>query len=158
VSYYSEGIHACICNIRLGSNPALAGIKHLNRLEQVLARNELDDGCQEGLMLDGEGRVVEGTMSNIFLISDGALITPAIESSGVRGVARDRLIRWAKQHGVDCQEKTELGLEQVFSANALLVCNSVIGVWPVQQLEHVTYPLDNELLVKIMNRFPAICD
>ena len=63
-----QGIRLHLCRTRLAHQPQLAGIKHLNRLEQVLARAEWDeaDGFQEGLMLDLDGAVVEGTMSNVF--------------------------------------------------------------------------------------------
>ena len=155
---YSEGIRACVCETRLASSPSLAGIKHLNRLEQVLARQEFGDECQEGLMLDGMGRVIEGTMSNLFLLCDDALLTPEINDCGVNGVTRRRLLEWARQQGIECRVSQEVSLEQVFSADALFVCNSVIGLWPVRQLEDKTYPVKHELLQRLMNRFPALCD
>lgn len=68
-SYYFDGIVARICKTRLGLNPDLAGIKHLNRLEQVMARAEWNDAAiQEGIMLDFNGRVIEGTMTNLFYV------------------------------------------------------------------------------------------
>ncbi|OOG21214.1 aminodeoxychorismate lyase, partial [Thioalkalivibrio denitrificans] len=71
-----ETLKVRFCRTRLSRNPLLAGIKHLNRLEQVLARGEWQDECQEGIMLDTEGHVVEGTMSNLFLVREEALHTP----------------------------------------------------------------------------------
>ena len=92
------------------------------------------------------------------LVTGNQLLTPAIRDSGVNGVTRKRLIEWAGKKGIDCQEMPELRLEQVFSADALMVCNSVIGIWPVKQLENVFYSVNNELMQQLINEFPVICD
>jgi 4-amino-4-deoxychorismate lyase len=157
-AFYSEGVGACVCETRLSSNPTLAGIKHLNRLEQVLARKEFGDEYQEGLMLDGKGRVIEGTMSNLFLVIDDVLVTPEINECGVNGVTRRRLIEWARQQRIECRLSQGLLLEEVLSANALFVCNSVIGLWPIRQLEDKTYSVKHGMLRRLMNEFPALCD
>ena len=74
-----------IASIRLGENPALAGIKHLNRLENVLAAAEaLRDGVFESLLLDASGNLVSGAMSNVFIVSAGGVITPRIDRCGRR--------------------------------------------------------------------------
>jgi 4-amino-4-deoxychorismate lyase len=81
----------CVCfrATRLSNQPLLAGLKHLNRLEQVLARAEWQDGEHaEGLMLDQAGRVIEGVFSNLFLVRDGVLITADLKRCGVAGVMR----------------------------------------------------------------------
>jgi 4-amino-4-deoxychorismate lyase len=133
--YPEQGIRVRLCAMRLGSNPRLAGIKHLNRLEQVLARAEWDDpGIGEGLLLDGEGRLVEGTMSNVFLVRDGRLQTPLLDACGVAGVMRECVLELARQGGIAC-EVTRLGLDDVAAADEMFVCNSVIGLWPVCQFE-----------------------
>src|SRR5690625_983137 len=85
----STGLTVTLCEQWLAHSSALAGIKHLNRLEQVLARQELGARTdREGLLLDPEGMVVEATSSNLFCISDGRLITPDLTRAGVAGVAR----------------------------------------------------------------------
>ncbi|WP_289282725.1 aminotransferase class IV, partial [Methylophaga sp. UBA5088] len=95
-THYSEGVTVQLCSIRLSSNPLLAGIKHLNRLEQVLARNEWStDAIAEGLMLDYQDRLVEGTMSNLFLVKDEHLLTPNLNESGIEGIMRQRVIELA---------------------------------------------------------------
>ena len=132
--YGREGIDLTICRTRLGSNPRLAGIKHLNRLEHVLARAEWDEEFQEGLMLDSGSRVIEGTMSNLFLIRGEALVTPDLGASGVLGVTRARIIEWARDH-VRGAEVRPVALEELHGAEGLFVCNSIIGVWPVRSLE-----------------------
>jgi len=134
-TWWSEGITVRHCEMRLGSNPVLAGIKHLNRLEQVFARREWDDPqVAEGLMADQRGRIVEGISSNLFLVSGARLLTPFIETCGVAGVMRAHLLETvAPALGivtaeVHCERALLAGAQEVF------VCNAVIGVWPVHCL------------------------
>lgn len=134
-SYRINGIAARICHSRLGLNSALAGIKHLNRLEQVMARAEWDtDDWQEGLMLDQAGHVIEGTMSNVFCVKDRVLMTAPIEHCGVAGVVRDMLIRSAAELGI-ATRICYFTVEQLLEADEIFVTNSVIGIWPVKLLE-----------------------
>ncbi len=139
-----EGIRVRLCQARLGHNPALAGLKHCNRLEQVLARQEWQHEVEEGLMLDGEGHVIEGTMSNVFLVFDGALRTPDLSRCGVAGVTRQRIIDRAPGLGIPV-EVTRITLEQVREAQALFLCNTLIGLWPVRCFDDRNYPLPDLL-------------
>ena len=117
-----------ICALRLALQPRLAGIKHLNRLEQVLARAEWDDpGIDEGLMLDAQGSLVCGTMSNLFLQREGRWITPKLDRCGVSGVQRQRILEWAKACGVSIEE-TRIPGAWLHEPMGLLISNSVIGV------------------------------
>ena len=135
-----HGIKAQRCQLRLSQQPRLAGIKHLNRLENVLAAAEwndarlLDSEIAEGLLLDTEGNVIEGTRSNLFLVSRGELITPELSRSGVAGVQRDRVIEWSAQHNMPLHIR-HVGLEEVLHADELFVVNSIIGLWPIRELE-----------------------
>jgi 4-amino-4-deoxychorismate lyase len=123
------GARLRLCDIRLGHQPQLAGIKHLNRLENVLARAEWDDpAIDEGLLLDKEGLVVSGVMSNLFVRHDGRWRTPAINQCGVAGVARSRLIR---QLGA---QDARVGLDEVLTADAVLLSNSLIRIRWVSSL------------------------
>lgn len=128
------GIAAAQCELRLAEQPALAGHKHLNRLEQVLLRRELDVlGADEALVLDAEGWVVEGVASNVFLVRGGQLCTPRVEVAGVRGVMRAAILHAAAAEG----HKVEQGLftpDDFLSADEVFFCNSVNGVWPVRTL------------------------
>lgn len=137
-----EGIWLRVCRTRLASNSALAGLKHLNRLEQVLARTEWrDEDCyQEGLMLDQQDRVIEGTMTNLFIVRGGELLTPELTGSGVAGVMREIILEEAAQKAIPCQV-TALSLADVAQADEILVCNSVVGIWPVKRLDKKRYPL-----------------
>jgi 4-amino-4-deoxychorismate lyase len=129
-----EGIQLGICRQPLAINPALAGIKHLNRLEQVLARIECEAQWQEGLMLDTNGFVIEGTMSNLFLIRDGILITPSLERTGINGITRDAILEIANKNDIVCQVRDVLP-EELNDIEEMFVCNSLIGIWPVVQLD-----------------------
>ena len=134
--YQTDGINLRICQQRLALNPALAGIKHLNRLEQILARAEWhDEQWQEGLMLDYQNRVIEGTMSNIFRIAGQQLLTPSLHESGISGIVRGLICQLANSLDLAVKE-TQMHLESLFEAEEIFVCNSIIGIWPVKQLEH----------------------
>lgn len=134
-----RGIKARFCHATLGINPSLAGIKHLNRLEQVLARMEWDDeDIREGLMCDSEGFVVEGVMSNLFLRIGGRLLTPKLDRCGVRGVMRTHVLRLAAAEGLMVDEG-RFRRESVLAADELFLTNSVIGLWPIRELEGREY-------------------
>ncbi len=136
-----EGVEARVCRTRLGINPELAGIKHMNRLEQILARFEWPLGeIREGLMLDTEGHVTEGTMSNLFLAKHGVVHTPKLDLCGVAGVARGLVMAAAGELGLAVEER-RITLDEVYSADEMFLTNSVIGLWPIRQLERRNYPV-----------------
>lgn len=140
-NFITQGINIRFCKARLGLNPNLAGIKHMNRLEQVLARAEWDcPDIQEGLMLDINGQVIEGTMSNVFLINDNGLYTPEIAQCGVRGIVRDIIIQLANTQGIPVIEKT-ISKDEIYAADEVFVTNSIIGIWPVKQIEGQCYEI-----------------
>ncbi|AMO57012.1 hypothetical protein GZ77_01215 [Endozoicomonas montiporae] len=129
------GIALYPCSTRLGHN-CLAGMKHLNRLENVLARAEWSDsGFQEGLMLDMNGLLIEGTMSNLFLVKNGTLYTPALDRCGVSGVCREFILHQASGWGLPVIVD-DLGEPVLEEADEVFVCNSVNGVWPVVRFRH----------------------
>lgn len=135
------GVELRFCTTPLAANPALAGMKHLNRLEQVLARAEWDaPGIAEGLMTDLEGRVIEGTMSNLFLVSGGELTTPPVDRCGVAGVMRALVLDLASRLGIPVR-LGEIRRPDLQHADALFMTNSLIGIWPVRQLERWRYDI-----------------
>ena len=136
-----DGVTARYCTTRWASNPRLAGIKHLNRLEQVLARGEWREGYAEGLMCDQHGRVVGGTMTNLFLVTAEGLLTPELSRCGVAGVTRAWVMERARAWGLALRE-APLDREQVAAAGALFLTNSLAGVWPVRRLAGREYPVD----------------
>ena len=131
----TAGIRLGWCRTRLSRNPALAGHKHLNRLEQVLARSEWDDGrMDEGLMQDDGGHVIAATQANFFARIDGAWVTPRLDSSGVAGVMRRAFCQWSADQGARVAERT-LEVADVVSATSLVLTNALIGAWPVAALD-----------------------
>ena len=143
--FWSEGVVTRICATRLGLNGQLAGIKHLNRLEQVLARAEWQDpAIAEGLMLDFDGRLVEGTMSNLFLVRDGVLQTPDLSRCGVAGIMRGVVLEEARRRGIPC-ETGPLRREDLAFAQELFLTNSLIGIWPVRRVERRDYTTPGEI-------------
>jgi len=136
VRFDDHGLRLCTCELRLAPQPALAGIKHLNRLEQVLAAREVQAmGCDEGLLLDTEGQVIEGTRSNLFLIGgDGALVTPDLSRCGVAGVMRGALLECCAAAGIACAVRP-VTVEELHAAAGLLLSNSLIGLCPVAELD-----------------------
>lgn len=136
-----QGIRLFPCATRLSKQPLLAGLKHLNRLEQVIARSEWQDTEHaEGLMLDQAGRVIEGVFSNLFLVRDGTLITADLKRCGVAGVMRAELLFQAQTLGIPAQI-TDIPLEQLQWADEVFVCNSVYGVWPVHAYAALSWPV-----------------
>ncbi|MDD2739818.1 MAG: aminodeoxychorismate lyase [Methylomonas lenta] len=134
-NFQTTGVVLRFCQQRLASNPMLAGIKHMNRLEQVLARAEWqDDAVQEGLMLDYEGHVVEGTMSNLFFVKDGVLYVPLLTYCGIVGIVRQKVVSLAQYNQIGVVEK-QFDKTSVLEADEVFVTNSVIGIWPVKQLD-----------------------
>jgi 4-amino-4-deoxychorismate lyase len=133
------GVAVRLCTTRLCQNPLLAGIKHLNRLEQVLARREWHDPqIAEGLLLDADGWLVEGTMSNLFLVRDEVLLTPDLRRCGVAGIMRSMILELAERHSLTVKIRA-LDLEYLQAADEVFLCNSLIGIWPVIAVDGRTY-------------------
>lgn len=135
--WQQQGICLRVCQTRLGSSPALAGIKHLNRLEQVMARAEWrpEDDIAEGLMLDVADHVISGTMSNVFYSHAGELFTPALDTAGVAGITRSRICEsLAPALGLSCSLVKSVTLDTLQQADEMFACNTLAGIWPVRKL------------------------
>ena len=152
-----EGASVRWCETRLSSQPLLAGLKHGNRLEQVLARAEWQDAqIAEGLMCDDRGAVVEGTTSNLFFRNaNGQWCTPLLTRCGVAGVMRAELLTRFQQLGLSVQQG-DYWPEAVLAASELFLCNAVIGIWPVVALADKTWPIGEvtRQLQKLIGRNP----
>lgn len=137
-SFSPAGLRLRVCDLRLARQPVLAGIKHLNRLEQVMARSEWDDpAISEGVLLDEEGYVVCGTASNIFVVSGGQLMTPRLDRCGVRGVMRGEIL---KAFTARCEQR-RITLDMLPEADEVFLCNSVRGIMPVTRIDDWRYDL-----------------
>ncbi len=135
------GVRLFCCQTRLAQQPLLAGLKHLNRLEQVLARSEWQDpAIPEGLMQDTEGNLVEGTMSNLFLRFADAWVTPDLTLCGVQGVMRDYLVNALRRSGETVAER-HVRMEELGQSTEVFCCNSVFGVWPVTAVAEHAWPI-----------------
>ncbi len=129
------------CRLRLALQPALAGVKHLNRLEQVLARAEwVDPAVSEGLLCDAEDRLISGVSSNLFLMRGRTLYTPRLDRCGVSGVARERLLARAPNLGHPVAV-TDLSRADLNGAEAIFLCNSVRGLRWVAELDDRSWTL-----------------
>lgn len=118
------------CETRLATQPALAGIKHCNRLEQVLGRAEVARaGCDEGLMRDMAGNPVCATSANLLVLREGRWRTPPVEACGVAGVLRG----WLLEAGM--VDVAVLTMDDVESAEAVALCNAVRGILTVRALD-----------------------
>ncbi len=126
-TYVQDGITACFCDLRLAEQSRLAGIKHLNRLENVLAAAELGD-CPEGLLRDAHGNVIEGTRSNLFWVKNGQLHTPDLSRCGVAGVQRARMLAAFPVTVCAVDVPTLLAADEIF------VVNSLMPLWPIRRL------------------------
>lgn len=130
VPYWTEGVRVRLCYLRLGIQPALAGLKHLNRLENVLARNEWHDpDVVEGLLCDSQGKLIEATSMNLFWYRHGVWETPLLNGCGVAGTLREALMQ-----RLSIAEVT-LGPEVLQEAESVWLGNSVQGLWPVVRLD-----------------------
>jgi 4-amino-4-deoxychorismate lyase len=130
-----DDVHARWCELKLARQPRLAGVKHLNRLENVLARAEWDaPTIFEGLLCDDSGVVIGGVMSNVFWAKGRALFTPDLSQCGVAGVARMRLLRAAARLGIRIHIGRFLPAE-LLAADEVMICNSVMGVRRLARLD-----------------------
>ncbi|MDB6047192.1 MAG: 4-amino-4-deoxychorismate lyase [Gammaproteobacteria bacterium] len=130
-----DGVQVRTAAMRLGENPALAGLKHCNRLEQVLARREwTDPDILEALLFSSSDRLVSGTMSNVFIVEGSRLRTPRVDLCGVAGVMRHVVLREAANAGIPVEEAV-LSAEDLLSADELFLTNARIGIWPVRALD-----------------------
>jgi len=152
---YLAGVRVRICETRIGTSHTLAGIKHLNRLEQVMARGEWSDSeISEGLMLDAQGYVIEGTMSNVFMLKDGVLHTPDLTKCGVEGVMRALVLDAAAEQRIEVNIR-QISQREILQADGVFLTNSIIGIWPVNRLEDREYNidhLDQGLVSEVMSR------
>lgn len=134
-----DGIIAMRSPVTMAPQPLLAGIKHLNRLEQVLASRDWPLGVDEAILAGDRGEPVCGTRSNLFWVRDGRLHTPALDRCGVAGVTRGRLLGLAAELGIDCQVGGH-SWASLLAADEAFVCNSLNGIWPLRRLEQRDYP------------------
>jgi 4-amino-4-deoxychorismate lyase len=140
-----QGSWARTCNLRLAIQPALGGVKHLNRLEQVLATAEkFDEGVQEGIMLDWEENVISAISANLFIVMGQRLLTPRLDRCGIRGVVRGQILAAFKSR---CEQR-RIQPDLLREAHEVFICNSVKGIVPITRVDAQNYeigPVTREL-------------
>jgi 4-amino-4-deoxychorismate lyase len=131
-----DGVLVRTCAVRCGENPWLAGLKHCNRLEQILARAEwpAHSDIAEGILFSSSGKLVSGTMSNIFIVHGSSVRTPIVDRCGVAGVMRRVVMTEAQRAGIPTNE-CDLEAQDLQSADEIFLTNARIGIWPVRALD-----------------------
>jgi len=133
---FEEGVRLHLCEMRLAFQPKSAGIKHLNRLENVMARMEWSDpGIADGVLLDIHENVIEGTMSNLFARFGTRLITPDLSRCGVAGITRQQILKLAPKLGLTPGVE-DISLTKLMKADEIFMCNSLFGAWQIRQFNH----------------------
>ena len=134
------GLRLRWCRTALAIQPALAGLKHLNRLEQVLARQEWGEAdIDDGLMCDTQGRAVSAISGNLLCRTQAGWVTPPVDQAGIAGLCRAQLL------AAGLLSEAELRPDDVMAADALAVCNSVRGILPVRRLDRRGWACGPEL-------------
>lgn len=141
----NNGVKLGVCAWRLAQQPNLAGLKHLNRLDQVMASQELSADCFDGLMFDSQGLLIEGTKSNVFVCDkQGNWLTPSLENAGVEGVMRQVLLdKIFPKLQIACKKATLANLAEV---KHLFICNALIGIVPVVQVASQGFAISKQQL------------
>ena len=130
-----DGVSVRTLAFRLGENPHLAGLKHCNRLEQVLARAQWSgNDVAEGILFSSSGKLVSGTMTNVFIVRASSLQTPRMDLCGVAGVMRRVVLQQAARAGIPTQESV-LGPQDLAQADEIFLTNARVGIWPVRALD-----------------------
>lgn len=156
-SFWHDGIELGLVEIRLSSQPALAGFKHGNRLEQIIARSEWQENWQEALIRNQAGDVIEATQSNVFVIRGKELLTPELDQCGVAGIMRDWVLSKVREIGVTATI-VPLSVPDIETADEVFLTNSLIGLWPVKRFRKSTYqkPVISHRLLNLMKKNEVI--
>ncbi|MGH8456394.1 MAG: aminodeoxychorismate lyase [Stenotrophobium sp.] len=151
-SHWEHGIAAFRCELRLAAQPALAGIKHLNRLEQVLATRSWPSGIDEGILCDRDGHPICGTRSNLCWVQDGVVGTPVLDECGVSGIMLNKIKQMSEQIKVNFVTR-KISWDALLSSSEVFVCNSLIGIWPLSRLDQRTWPCPGPITMALQQAF-----
>ncbi|MDP5145342.1 aminodeoxychorismate lyase [Shewanella sp. ULN5] len=134
-----QGVALATSSITLAQQPLLAGMKHLNRLEQVLIKTQpLPEGFDDWLVYDTQANVIEASMANIFIVKAQHVYTPAINQAGVSGVMRQAVIEALLDIGVDVRIQS-LSQADVVEADSIMISNSLFGIIDVIKVDKTSY-------------------
>ncbi len=125
-----------VAQLQLSTQPRLAGIKHLNRLEQILAKHELQSlDANDLLLCDQANNVIEATAANVFVYIENRWYTPDVRHCGVSGVFRQAVLDCLTSHKLPAIIKT-LSIHDVQNAQSIFLCNALAHIVPVSHFEH----------------------
>ncbi|NTS77962.1 aminodeoxychorismate lyase [Catenovulum sp. SM1970] len=153
-----QGVDLGLAHFKLGLQPALAGIKHCNRLEQVLIKDELvDRGISDAIVCDLNNRVIETSVANIFMQfeNDKTWYTPNLSSSGIDGVARQSIITKMQQASLDV-EVTVIDNSRLENTSAMFICNALMNIVPVNKLTFISKKLDRQPVIALKQLFKQL--
>ena len=142
-----------VCKQQVSINESLAGLKHLNRLENVLARNEWNNTAKnnfiDGLMLNANNNVIECTMSNLFAVKNNQLYTPDLSQSGVSGIMRDMIIESANRNNIQTSI-VDIKLDDLFFMEEIFISNSLLGMKSVNKIKNTVY--QSQTMAKLIHQ------
>jgi 4-amino-4-deoxychorismate lyase len=133
-SQYNEwqnGIELGVAETRCAVFPSLAGLKHLNRLDNVLIKQEIDERrLVDAVVLDADEMLVSASAANLFWYKDSCWYTPSVERAGIAGITRNRVLSYFVDNDIDCKIVREC-LDKLLSAEHIFICNTLMGLVPV---------------------------
>ncbi len=141
-SLYREGVKLVIARTRRNIVAAIdPRIKSLNFLNNILAKMEAKErGAYEAVMLNSEGFLAEGTVSNIFFVNGSTVCTPSSEVGILDGITREAVIGLAQKSGLTAKEGKFVP-EDLLEASEVFFTNTTSEVMPVSQVEDMRYPV-----------------
>ncbi|MDH5485031.1 MAG: aminodeoxychorismate lyase [Gammaproteobacteria bacterium] len=147
-----QGVQTIICKTPVSVNASLAGLKHINRLDNVLARNEWSDpDIMEGLMMDDRGNIIEGTMTNVFCVKDNVVYTPRLDRAGIDGIIRNEIIRLAGEQEIVVKQE-DISVNDLQEMDEVFLTNSLAIIWPVIKINNRVF-VKGEVTARLMSVF-----
>ncbi len=132
---YPDGVHLALLTTQIGQQPSLAGLKHCNRLEQVLIKHELSAlNATDGLVFDKDGQLIETSLANVFLLINDIWVTPDLSLSGVAGVMRQFCLDSLPDQGIKTEIR-KISRSDLANASAGFITNALMKSVPIASVE-----------------------
>ncbi|WP_334058177.1 aminodeoxychorismate lyase [Alteromonas sp. S005] len=153
----NDGATVICAQTRLAIQPLLAGVKHMNRLEQVLVKHEVDDaGAHDAIVCDTQDNIIEASAGNVFFYLNDQWYTPSLKGSGVNGVVRQCLIDSLLNDNCSLHVG-EYDLSYLRKASAVVITNALMGVMPVKKIQmpdfsYVDFDIRSDAIVALKTR------
>ncbi|WP_040412662.1 aminotransferase class IV [Desulfosporosinus sp. OT] len=148
---YSQGIRLHILPTLRNEHSPLVSIKSTNYLENILAKETAKlQGADEGVWLNTEGYIAEGTMSNLFFVKNETLFTPSLASGCLPGTRRRLILSLARSLQIPTQEGL-YPLSDLFLADEIFMTNALMGIMPVRQIDDTSFPITPKSKTKALD-------